>query len=701
MRDAAGNMIGYQASCSFPEPIMKSRLICGLVLAALSPFGSVTLLLAQDGKAVSPLDEPSVDQCINDLRNGDVDTRIAAMRQLERYGPKAKAAVPDLISALGNKQPGIREYAIQVLGAVGSDAKDALPALRGILGENKLNDNWTRTASAHAIFNISQTIDIDVTRAFVAGSTPKSGTSLVLGYLDRYSADLTPHLIVLLDDIDPQVRKRSAEAFHTMAHAEKGKDSLLKKLGDKAKPIGPALANHLSDLDRRAATAIANALTHIDPELGQKAIPYVVKWLTQAPIKEFYEYTASAILQPVAKHAVPKLIEALDAKEPGVRTAVAATLARLAGAFDPLVKALQHESEFVRAGAAKAFALKYGEGAPAGAALADALRDSELIVRFAAADALVWTGSNKMREAVPVLVDVIRDGNEEEQTQAVQLLTRVGPPAKAAVPSLVKLLDDLRFPVRFEAALALTVIDAHERVKAVRVLIEGTQSESQYNQHQAAKSLAEIGPPAKEAVPALENLFEAKYVHTRYTAAEAVARIDPSRTESAVKVIVATMGEKKNQSSMVRTNALRSLRKIGPAAKSAIPALDAMLDDDGSFHGEVAVTAVSIAGQDAKNAIKFIREHLSKNDVDDDTYDIIESLPNVGPNAKFILPEIRLVLEKSKASYFQEHICETIAIIGPDAKELEPQIRALIAKTKHKSTIEAAEQALVAIGAKK
>ena len=680
---------------------MGSVNVCGFVLATLVTLGGTAPIFADDGKggrAAPPADKSSVDELINGLRDNDIDKKLEALRGLQQLGPKAKAAIPDLISALRNKDARVQRGAIDALATIGPDAKEALPTLRLMLSEDKQGGNYHVYSLIYAVVQISPKFDLEITRAIVANSTLKSGESLVIGYLPKYAAELTPHLIILLDDIDVNVRVRVSQAFLRMTDPDQAKNTIIKQLGDKAKPIAPALLKHVDDSDPKAAAAAAVALTHVDPELGAKAIPQVIAWLKTGP-KGFGDYTAAEILRPVAKAAIPALIDALDEKDAGNRGNIAATVALIEGSTEPLIKALEHENVLIRAGAAKALAFTYRRVSSVSTALVAALKDSERIVRFAAADALVWTGSERVREGVPVLIEVIRDGADEEQASAAGLLKRIGPSARAAVPDLIALLKDDGIGVRLEAALALTAIDVVSASKAVDALIEGTQSTKQFDQHHAAKALAEFGPPAIRAVPALEKLYEANYVHARYSAAEAVARIDPTRIESAVKVIVDTLKHKKNQSSMVRVYSLDSLRRIGPAAKSAIPALNEILKDDGPFHGEVALTAMCLDGENAKEAVKFIREHLGKDD--EDSEDLIECLPKYSAQAKLFLPEIRQVLETSKNSYLQIQMCETIARIGPAAGDLAPSLKALIAKTKNKHLIECAEQAIVAIAAKK
>src|SRR5262249_20160032 len=52
---------------------------------------------------------------------------------LPQFGPAARSAVPDLIDALKDPDPGIRQGAVVTLGQLGPDAVPAIPALVPLL----------------------------------------------------------------------------------------------------------------------------------------------------------------------------------------------------------------------------------------------------------------------------------------------------------------------------------------------------------------------------------------------------------------------------------------------------------------------------------------------------------------------------------------------------------------------------------------
>jgi HEAT repeat protein len=71
-------------------------------------------------------------------KSGRSFVREASATALGQIGPKAKAAVPDLISTLEDPEPSIRRAAAIALGNIGSDAKEAVPILERLLNDPEL-----------------------------------------------------------------------------------------------------------------------------------------------------------------------------------------------------------------------------------------------------------------------------------------------------------------------------------------------------------------------------------------------------------------------------------------------------------------------------------------------------------------------------------------------------------------------------------
>lgn len=74
-----------------------------------------------------------VDRLIQDLASPSSEKRMDAATALGELGPRASAAVPALVTALGDQDSYVRNFAANALGAVGPAAVSAVPALVNLL----------------------------------------------------------------------------------------------------------------------------------------------------------------------------------------------------------------------------------------------------------------------------------------------------------------------------------------------------------------------------------------------------------------------------------------------------------------------------------------------------------------------------------------------------------------------------------------
>jgi hypothetical protein len=153
----------------------------------------------------------------------------------------------------------------------------------------------------------------------------------------------------------------------------------------------------------------------------------------------------------------------------------------------------------------------------------------------------------------------VRLGNSDSaivREKGAQLLGKLGPRAKAAVPELLRALGDPDMTVATTAAGALGRIGE----PAVAGLIAATTSTNQITRHMAVFALGEIGHPARESIPALISRLEDSYLFVQSSASwslaqmgsnavtpliEATTREDPRAWMAAVRVLT-------NQPSLLR-----------------------------------------------------------------------------------------------------------------------------------------------------
>jgi HEAT repeat protein len=241
----------------------------------------------------------------------------------------------------------------------------------------------------------------------------------------------------------------------------------------------------------------------------------------------------------------------------------------------PLVEwlvALSHDSPFERP---QAQAAPVGASLPLTAvpSLLSLLKDSDPSIRLRAVTALGDVGEES-RRVLPALRAALReaaqyDGDEGVRAEAVQALLRAGPQPATEVAAFVDALhsavDVVRFhaasalgnlgpaaqsavaslihaglwdedpAVRVEAAMALWKID-HKGPLVLHVLIKALDDTNELICWIAAERLGELGPEAREAIPALRQAlqrdFKASLIKTGIRLA--LECIDPQAAAEAV-----------------------------------------------------------------------------------------------------------------------------------------------------------------------
>jgi HEAT repeat protein len=118
----------------------------------------------------------------------------------------------------------------------------------------------------------------------------------------------------------------------------------------------------------------------------------------------------------------------------------------------------------------------------------------------------------------------VRLGNSDSaivREKGAQLLGKLGPLAKAAVPELLRALGDPDMTVATTAAGALSKIGE----PAVPGLIAATTSTNQITRHMAVFALGEIGSSARESIPALISRLEDSYPFVQSSASWSLAQM--------------------------------------------------------------------------------------------------------------------------------------------------------------------------------
>lgn len=201
-----------------------------------------------------------------------------------------------------------------------------------------------------------------------------------------------------------------------------------------------------------------------------------------------------------------------------------------------------------------------------------ALDDADAAVRSRAADELGLFGESAA-EAVPHLIQALRDGYEPVRLNAAYALGAIGTPA---VPQLIAVLGDENGTTRRMAAYALAAVGA----PAVPALTEALQHTEDAVRVEAAYALAQIGDAVEPAIPTLIERTKDDNVEVRRYLAEAFGSLGATAAPAVPHLTDRVADDDDKQ---VRFEAALALAQIGPAASDAVPVLAKALRDEDRY----------------------------------------------------------------------------------------------------------------------
>jgi HEAT repeat protein len=484
------------------------------------------------GSVVGALGPETVQPLLKLIDHPEPQVRLGVLWALTMIGPNAPEAVPALIEvAKSDKVDQVRAVAVSTLGNMGANAKLATPFLLEIVSDEK---SPLRLQAIESLLQIGP--DGKTTLPVLEEAVNKGQP------LQRMKA------IELRWRLDGDKKK----AVVTLAQMVKEKGNrwpaldLLSRRPELLDASEPALAA----IYQKTVSAMADALRDNSPVCRRLAA------------------TCLGRLGSLAQPALPALMAALSDKELDVRLAAAEAVGRIGGdgraAAEALIPDLQ-TTDFgkmtrankvvrglgiqgqqvvavVRAQFKNAYADSRIHAAETLCSIDPAQRDlwiRELldalsggpISRVRAAMSLCNVDGPKGRY-IDTLVVALTHPQGEVRQLAVLALAEVGPAANAAAPALEFVLEDEGLGMRVVAAWALWKVGAER--KGMDALVAHLQNmNSASSRSLAASYLGGIGPPAKEAVPALTTALQDRNAGVRRTARVALVKIDPQAAAAA------------------------------------------------------------------------------------------------------------------------------------------------------------------------
>jgi HEAT repeat protein len=236
-------------------------------------------------------------------------------------------------------------------------------------------------------------------------------------------------------------------------------------------------------------------------------------------------------------------------------------------------------------------------------------------------------GPEGERQAVDLLIGMVRGDDESLRTRAIAALGSLGPRAPAAIPTLLALAER-RAPARpgetdFHAELRL--VTALERVctgadpRLVAGLNRMLKSSERAKRMGAAQTFSHLKPPAPAAVPMLIEALNDETQSVRCDAAVALGRYEEPQRGAALPALLDALQDKDE---WVRCMAAKSLARYRAGAQQAVPTLAQILGSERpALRGHAAVILGEF-GPAASSAVPALQK--ARHDVDKFVHDAAE-----------------------------------------------------------------------------
>ena len=432
------------------------------------------------------------------VEDSDAQIRWMAAESLSRFGPDGKLAVPELTKRLRG-MPGGNDYQIAqtalALSRIGADAKDALPLLREL---QKKDDPNLKLRTSQAIARIEGKPE-NVAPAILESLKRRPGSSLqqtvvlrvlaeiradpaavakaVLGELARSGPAFTETLVQTIAECWPEAKEFAPlyrDVLKSRSNLKLFAAQALLRLGDQQSVID-VLKDSISASDYNSRQLCLYAAIELGPEIK-----------TMAPrVKEQWKSETSLSLRV-------RWAEALIRVDPETG---------------------KEALEWLR----------------------DQMRNGAAMSRQTAAGVLARIDPDK-KDLLPVLREALKATQPHSRGPIIDAIGGMGPAAKSAVADLKPNLQVFDANCHLRTAVALWRIEG--KVDDVLPTLLG-ELPGGWNRPalrggafqptvavEAARALAEIGPPAKGALPALRLATNADDERLRMFAMHAIRKIE-------------------------------------------------------------------------------------------------------------------------------------------------------------------------------
>lgn len=377
-------------------------------------------------------------------------------------------------------------------------------------------------------------------------------------------------------------------------------------------------------------------------DLGPAAVPALMQGLwSDSSTTRRETMDILRMLSADARTAAPSLIRLLGDDNKDVRREAARTLASIGAysAIPALTKALNDESVAVRLVACESLIILGEKAEIVLPVLTKSLQSQRPEEQEFAARLLADLGP----EAAPATLALQRALNEADPalvSQIVESLGRLGPAAKDAVPALKKKVKDDQTAALFRVPVAIALWRINRDPAAVELLIEAVEAKKKSSPLPYIPLLRIDS--SKESVDALVKQLKSDDPSNVLAVAESLG----SRSKDVVPSLIELM--KKETTKNIKTlHATVILGRLGPAAKEALPLLDAIAKAKGEYGSFDAAVAVYQIDPKPDNALAIVEYFEDK----DRRLWAAQTLKQLRPNAKAVAVELLVALDSTDDAF--------------------------------------------------
>ncbi len=352
---------------------------------------------------------------------------------IERIGPDAAEAVPQLMHCVKRDAPEVRIEALLALASIGEAARPAVDTIVSVLENDPFNG--VKYAAAYALGRLGDPKAVPALEKAARSDDPILKLTALWSLVQLKPDDralmqqAVEAFAEALQSNDAQLRSIAATAFaETEIPADIAEAPLLKSLVDK---LDQETINRVIDaFVKRGKAVVPRVIRALD---DPKRLPYAVQILNR--------------IGPDAAEAVPKLIELLDTVEDAdIRRDIIVALGSIGPASAPALPKLLKLLKTADIETKYALTYAIGQLGPKAEAanpqLLELVESKDRFLRVSALWALlkINPGHEEIAKfSVPYLISALSDSRPGVRAEMARMLGQLGDVAKSAIPALKQL----------------------------------------------------------------------------------------------------------------------------------------------------------------------------------------------------------------------------------------------------------------------